>query len=111
MTTSTLAGEYVTAREYVGGRASWRNFGTSSSCTRSGERGKLWCAMYVLLKKGRLAMELWVVMTHQNFGFPVLLRVLFVVSGQGGTEVDTSAGAGSVSEWHPGTVGVRGGEG
>ena len=24
--------------------------------------------------------------------FPVLLRVLFVVSGQGGTEVDTSAG-------------------
>ena len=29
---------------------------------------------------------------HQNFGFPVLLRVLFVVSGQGGTEVDTSAG-------------------
>ena len=38
-------------------------------------------------------MELGVVVTHQNFGFPVLLRVLFVVSGQGGTEVDTSAGA------------------
>ena len=37
-------------------------------------------------------MELGVVMTHQNFGFLVLLRVLFVVSGQGGTEVDTSAG-------------------
>ena len=37
-------------------------------------------------------MELGVVMTHQNFGFPVLLCVLFVVSGQGGTEGDTSAG-------------------
>ena len=37
-------------------------------------------------------MELGVVMTRQNFGFPVLLRVLFVVSGQWGTEVDTSAG-------------------
>ena len=48
--------------------------------------------MYVVLKKGRLTMELGVVTTHQNFGFPVLLRVLFVVSGQGGTEVDTSAG-------------------
>ena len=48
--------------------------------------------MYVLSKKGQLAMELGVVMTHQNFGFPVLLRVLFVVSGQGGTDVDTSAG-------------------
>ena len=37
-------------------------------------------------------MELGVAMTHQNFGFPVLLRVLVVVSGQVGTEVDTSAG-------------------
>ena len=48
--------------------------------------------MYVVLKKGRSTMEFGVVMTRQNFGFPVLLRVLFVVSGQGGTEVDTSAG-------------------
>ena len=48
--------------------------------------------MYVLSKRGRLTMELGVVMTRQNFGFPVLLRVLVVVSGQGGTEVDTSAG-------------------
>ena len=71
VTTSTLAGEYVTAREYVGGRVSWRNFGTSSCCTRSEIRGKLWCAMYVLLNKGRLTMELGVVMTRQNFGFPV----------------------------------------
>ena len=31
-------------------------------------------------------------MTRQNFGFPVLLRVIVVVPGQGGTEVDTSAG-------------------
>ena len=38
-------------------------------------------------------MELGVVMTHQNFGFHVLLRVLFVMSGQWRTEVDTSAGA------------------
>ena len=37
-------------------------------------------------------MELGVAMTRQNFGFPVLLRVLVVVSGQGWTEVDTSAG-------------------
>ena len=37
-------------------------------------------------------MELGVVMTHQNFGFHVLLRVLFVMSGQWRTEVDTSAG-------------------
>ena len=37
-------------------------------------------------------MELGVVMTRQNVGFPVLLRVLVVVPGQGGTEVDTSAG-------------------
>ena len=37
-------------------------------------------------------MELGVVMTRQNVGFPVLLRVLVVVSGQGGTDVDTSAG-------------------
>ena len=49
--------------------------------------------MYVLLKRGRLTMELGVVMTRQNFGFPVLLRVLVVVSGQGGSEVDTNAGA------------------
>ena len=48
--------------------------------------------MYVLLKSGRLTMELGVVMTRQNFGFPVLLHVLVVVSGQGGTEVGTSAG-------------------
>ena len=40
--------------------------------------------MYVLLKRGRLTMELGVVMTRQNFGFHVLLRVLVVVSGQGG---------------------------
>ena len=45
-------------------------------------------------------MELGVVMTHQNFGFPVLLRVLFVMSGQGGTEVDTSAGALSEAKTH-----------
>ena len=38
VTTSTLAGEYVTAREYVGGRASCGNFGTSTSCTRNGLR-------------------------------------------------------------------------
>ena len=40
--------------------------------------------MYVVLKKGWSTMELGVVMTRQNFGFHVLLRVLFVVSGQGG---------------------------
>ena len=38
-------------------------------------------------------MELGVVTTRQNSDFPVLLRVLVVVSGQVGTEVDTSAGA------------------
>ena len=37
-------------------------------------------------------MEVGVAMTHQNSDFPVLLRVPVVVSGQGGTEVDTSAG-------------------
>ena len=92
VTTSTLAGEYVTAREYVGGRASCGNCGTSSSCTRSGIRGKLWWTTYVLLKRGRLTMELGVVMTRKTLVSLVLLRVLVVVSGQGGTEVDTSAG-------------------
>ena len=52
VTTSTLAGEYVTARDYVGGRASCENFETSTSCTRRGLRGKLRWEMYVLLKKG-----------------------------------------------------------
>ena len=92
VTTSTLAGEYVTARDYVGGRASCENCEASSSCTRNGLRWKLRWATYVLLKRGRLTMELGVVMTRQNFGFPVLLRVLVVVSGQVGTEVETSAG-------------------
>ena len=60
-------------------------------------------------------MELGVVMTHQNFGFPVLLRVLFVMSGQGGTEVDTSAGARSEAKTqrrpHSSRERVRGGGG
>ena len=93
VTTSTLAGEYVTARDYVGGRASCGKFETSTSCTRRGIREKVWWMAYVLLRRGRLTMELGVAMTRQNFGFTVLLRVHVVVSGQGGTEVDTSAGA------------------
>ena len=52
VTTSTLAGEYVTARDYVGGRASCGNCGTGTSCTRRGLREKLRREMYVLLKKG-----------------------------------------------------------
>ena len=52
VTTSTLAGEYVTARDYVGGRASCGNCGTRTSCTRLGLRGKLRWKMYALLKKG-----------------------------------------------------------
>ena len=51
VTTSTLAGEYVTARDYVGGRASGGNCGTRTSCTRRGLRGKLQWEMYVLSKK------------------------------------------------------------
>ena len=47
-----------------------------------------------MLKRGRLTMELGVVMARQNFGFPCsfFVLLLFVVPGQGGTEVDTSAG-------------------
>ena len=39
-------------------------------------------------------MELGVVMTRQNFGFPCsfFVLLLFVVPGQGVTDVDTSAG-------------------
>ena len=55
-------------------------------------KAELCWTMYVLPKEGRLTMELGVVTTRQNFGFTVLLRVLVVVSGQGGTEVVTSAG-------------------
>ena len=49
---------------------------------------------YVLWKRERLTMELGVVMTRQNFGFPCsfFVLLLFVVPGQVGTEVDTSAG-------------------
>ena len=52
VTTSTLAGEYVTARDYVGGRASCGKIETSTSCTRRGIREKLWCMTYVLSKRG-----------------------------------------------------------
>ena len=49
---------------------------------------------YVVWKKGQLTMELGVVTTRQNFGFPVppsCRRCLFV-QWQWGTEVDTRAG-------------------
>ena len=39
-----------------------------------------------------MTMELGVVMTPQNLGFPVLLRVLVVVSGQGGRRSTRSRG-------------------
>ena len=92
MTTSTLAGEYVTARDYVGGRASRGNFETSSSCTRRGIREKLCWTMYVLSKRvaadygtrGRYdPPKLWI----SVFSFVFLL----LCQGKGGTEVDTSA--------------------
>ena len=47
-------------------------------------KAELCWTMYALLKRRRLTMELGVVMTRQNFGFHVLLRVLFVVSWQKG---------------------------
>ena len=48
--------------------------------------------MYVVRKRGRLTMDLGVVMTRQNFGYPCSFLVLswFVVAWQGRTEVDTS---------------------
>ena len=75
VTTSTLAGQYVTARELVGGRVSCGNCGTISSFTRRGIRGKLRWRTYVLKKRGRLTMELGVVMTRQLVSL-FLLRVL-----------------------------------
>ena len=92
MATSTLAGEYVTARDYVGGRASGGKFRDEYFLYKKRAKAELCWTGYVLLKRGRLTMELGVVTTRQNFGFLVLLRVLVVVSGQGGTDVDTSAG-------------------
>ena len=59
VTTSTLAGEYVTARDYVGGRASCGNCGTGTSCTRRGLREKLRWEMYVLSKKGAVDYGAW----------------------------------------------------
>ena len=91
VTTSTLAGEYVTARDYVGGRASCGKIETSTSCTRRGIREKLWCMTYVLSKRGQLIMELGVVMTRQNFGFPCSPSCS-VVCARAMVEVDTSAG-------------------
>ena len=48
--------------------------------------------MYVLLKKGRLTMELGVVMTRQNFGFHVPPSCSCCCVRAWWTEVDTSAG-------------------
>ena len=50
---------------------------------------------YVVRKRVRLTMELGVVMNRQNVVFPCSFFVLslFVVPGQGRTEVDTSAGS------------------
>ena len=49
---------------------------------------------YVVRKKGRLTMELGVVMTRQNFGFPSSFFALSLSVCQGkGDEVDTGAGA------------------
>ena len=58
---------------------------------------RLWGEMsttYVVRERGRLTMGLGVFTTRQNFGFPCsfFVLLLFVVPGQGGTEVDTSAG-------------------
>ena len=51
---------------------------------------------YVVRKRGRLTMELGVVTTRHNFGFPCsFFVVLFVCCARAMvTEVDTSAGAG-----------------
>ena len=99
MTTSTLAGEYVTARELVGGRGRRRNFGTRPTCRRGDlSEGKVEEAMvemsttYVVRKRGRLTMELGVVMTRQNFGFTVPSWCSCCCARAGGTDVDTSAG-------------------
>ena len=70
MTTSTLAGEYVTARDYVGGRARGGKFWDEYFLYKERAKAELCWAMYVLSKMGRLTMELGVVMTRQNFGFP-----------------------------------------
>ena len=49
---------------------------------------------YVVRKRGRLTMELGVVMTRQNFGFHCSFFVLSLSVCQGkGDEVDTGAGA------------------
>ena len=48
---------------------------------------------YVLKKRGQLTMELGVAMARQDLVSCSFFVFLFVVSGQGGTEVDTSAGA------------------
>ena len=45
------------------------------------------------VEEGAVDYGTWGRLTRQNSGFHVLLRVLFVMSGQGGTDVDTSAGA------------------
>ena len=93
VTTSTLAGEYVTARDYVGGRASCESCGTGTSCTRRGLRGKLRGEMYVLLKKGAADYgalgrydppKLWISL----FSFVFLL----FVSGQGGRSTRARGG-------------------
>ena len=53
MATSTLAGEYATARDYVGGRASCGNFETSTPCIRRGIRGEaMWDDVRVVEEGG-----------------------------------------------------------
>ena len=84
VTTSTLAGEYVTARDYVGGRASGGNFETRTSCTRRGIMEKLWRMMYVLSKRGRLTREFGVIMARQNFGSPCSPSCFCLCQGKGG---------------------------
>ena len=49
----------VTARDYVGGRASGGNDGTGTSCTRRGLREKRRREMYVLSKKGAADYGAW----------------------------------------------------
>ena len=47
-------------------------------------KAELCWTMYALLKNGRLAMELGVVVTHQNFGFLFFFVFCWLCQGKGG---------------------------
>ena len=93
MTTSTLAGEYVTARGYVGGRASGGKFRDEYFLYETRDKGEAMLDDVRVVEEGAADYgargrydppKLWISL----FSFVFLL----LCPGKGGTEVDTSAG-------------------